>query len=160
MNCSDVLRCRFHPRCCLSHIILLWRDSAHLAFSPLRLAGASPSRYRRRQRRRIQNAITPCTNYVSGSQLSGRETAAQWLRVAFREFSLFIVHAICTPDSQHAIYADDFVTADVEKGTGGIDASIGFETLRPENSGSAMNDSLAFFAPYVNAHTSSEYSLC
>lgn len=38
-------------------------------------------------------AITPCTNYVSGSQLLGRETAAQWLRVAFREFSPFIVHA-------------------------------------------------------------------
>lgn len=56
-------------------------------------------------------------------------------------------------------YADDFATADVEKGTGGIDASIGFETLRPENSGSAMNDSLAFFAPYVNAHTSSEWCL-
>lgn len=56
-------------------------------------------------------------------------------------------------------YADDFATADVEKGTGGIDASIGFETLRPENSGSAMNDSLAFFAPYVNAHTSSECPL-
>lgn len=52
------------------------------------------------------------------------------------------------------------MTADVEKGTGGIDASIGFETLRPENSGSAMNDSLAFFAPFVDAHTSSEYSLC
>jgi hypothetical protein len=36
----------------------------------------------------LQKAITPCTNYVSGSQLLGRETAAQWVRVAFREFSL------------------------------------------------------------------------
>lgn len=51
---------------------------------------------------------------------------------------------------------DDFVTANVTSGTGGIDASIGFETLRPENSGSAMNDSLSFFAPYVNKHVSSE----
>lgn len=33
----------------------------------------------------FRNAITPCTNYVSGSQLLGRETAAQWIRVAFRE---------------------------------------------------------------------------
>ncbi|KAJ7810992.1 heme peroxidase [Mycena olivaceomarginata] len=80
----------------------------------------------------LQKAITPCTNYVSGSQLLGRETAAQWVRVAFHDFS----------------------TADVESGTGGIDASIGFETLRPENSGSAMNDSLGFFAPFVNAHVS------
>ncbi|KAK7050238.1 peroxidase [Favolaschia claudopus] len=81
---------------------------------------------------RFQKAITPCSNYVSGSQLLGRETAAQWIRVAFH----------------------DFATADVHSGTGGIDASIGFETLRPENSGSAMNDSLGFFAPFVNAHVS------
>lgn len=60
------------------------------------------------------DAITPCTNYVSGAQTLGRETAAQWLRVSFH----------------------DFVTADVKSGTGGIDASIGFETLRDENSGS------------------------
>ncbi|KAF7348797.1 Peroxidase [Mycena venus] len=80
----------------------------------------------------LQKAITPCSNYVSGSQLLGRETAAQWVRVAFH----------------------DFATADVEAGTGGIDASIGFETLRPENSGAAMNDSLGFFAPFVNAHVS------
>ncbi|KAJ7689952.1 heme peroxidase [Mycena rosella] len=80
----------------------------------------------------FQKAITPCTNYVSGSQLLGRETAAQWVRVAFH----------------------DFATANVQAGTGGIDASIGFETLRPENSGSAMNDSLGFFAPFVNAHVS------
>ena len=31
-------------------------------------------------------AITPCSNYVSGSQLLGRETAAQWIRVAFRAY--------------------------------------------------------------------------
>jgi hypothetical protein len=34
----------------------------------------------------VKKAITPCTNYVSGSQLLGRETAAQWLRVAFRVY--------------------------------------------------------------------------
>lgn len=78
------------------------------------------------------NAITPCTNYVSGVQTLGRETAAQWLRVSFH----------------------DFVTAHVEEGTGGIDASIGFETLRAENSGSAMNDSLGFFRHWVNSKVS------
>ncbi|PMD54073.1 heme peroxidase [Hyaloscypha bicolor E] len=74
------------------------------------------------------DAITPCTNYVSGNQSMGRTTAAQWIRVAFH----------------------DFVTADVASGTGGLDASIGFETLREENSGSAFNDSFTFFRPYVN----------
>ncbi|ETW81233.1 hypothetical protein HETIRDRAFT_419139 [Heterobasidion irregulare TC 32-1] len=77
----------------------------------------------------FKRAITPCTNYVEGSQLLGRETAAQWIRVAFH----------------------DFVTADVGTGVGGLDASMGFETLRAENSGTAMNDSLTFFAPFVNA---------
>lgn len=79
------------------------------------------------------DAITPCTNYVSGAQTLGRETAAQWLRVAFH----------------------DFVTANMSAGTGGIDASIGFETLREEDSGSAFNDSFAFFRPYVNTQVSS-----
>jgi hypothetical protein len=65
-------------------------------------------------------AITPYTNYVSGVQTLGRTTAAHWIRVSFH----------------------DFVTADVTAGTGGIDASIGFKTLREENSGSAMNDML------------------
>lgn len=81
------------------------------------------------------DAITPCTNYVSGSQNFGRETAAQWIRVAFH----------------------DFVTAHVAEGLGGIDASIGFETLREEDSGSAFNDSLAFFRPYVNSKISSMF---
>jgi hypothetical protein len=65
----------------------------------------------------------------------GRTTAAQWIRVAFH----------------------DFVTADVASGTGGLDASIGFETLREENSGSAFNDSFTFFRPYVNPVISSKY---
>ncbi|KAF9257844.1 heme peroxidase [Marasmius fiardii PR-910] len=81
---------------------------------------------------RFKRAIIPCTDYIQGPQTLGRQTSAQWLRVAFHDFS----------------------TANVAAGTGGIDASIGFETLRPENSGSAMNDSLSFFAPFVNAHVS------
>ncbi|KAK8088521.1 heme peroxidase [Apiospora hydei] len=72
-------------------------------------------------------AISPCTNYVTEvgepSRNSGRTTAAQWLRVAFH----------------------DFVTADTTTAagtiTGGIDASIGFETARAENKG--MSDLIA-----------------
>lgn len=81
----------------------------------------------------VKDAITPCSNYVSGAQTLGRQTSAQWLRVAFH----------------------DFVTAVVADGTGGLDASIGFETFREENVGSAFNDSFAFFAPYVDSRTSS-----
>jgi hypothetical protein len=77
-------------------------------------------------------AITPCSNYVSGAQTIGRETAAQWLRVAFH----------------------DFVTAHVDEGAGGMDASIGFETLREEDSGTAFNDSLTFFRPFVSSKVS------
>ncbi|SRR6266536_906889 len=68
------------------------------------------------------DAITPCTKYVAGVQRLGRRTAAQSIRASFH----------------------DFVTADVTTGTGGIDASVGFETLRERNSGSAMNDTLGF----------------
>ena len=74
-------------------------------------------------------AITPCTNYVNGAQTLGRITSAQWIRVAFH----------------------DFVTANITAGTGGLDASIGFETLRGENSGAAMNDSMGFFRPRVSS---------
>ncbi|KAJ4486833.1 heme peroxidase [Lentinula lateritia] len=80
----------------------------------------------------FKRAITPCTYYVNGNQTLGRMTAAQWLRTAFH----------------------DFATADVAAGTGGMDASIGWETDRPENVGSAFNDSLSFFAPFVNQHVS------
>ena len=50
---------------------------------------------------------------------------------------------------------DDFVTADIAAGTGGIDASIGFETHRPENVGPAFNDSLFVFAIFMTDKLSS-----
>ena len=50
---------------------------------------------------------------------------------------------------------DDFVTANVASGVGGVDALIGFETLRPENVGTAMNDSLSFFQVFINDKVSS-----
>ena len=46
------------------------------------------------------------------------------------------------------------MTANVKAGTGGLDASIGYETLRPENVGPAFNDSLAFFSIFTNAKVS------
>lgn len=80
----------------------------------------------------FSSAITPCENYVTEVGLpainSRRTTSAQWLRVAFH----------------------DFATADIAAGTGGLDASIGFETEREENSGTAFNDSFIFWQPFVN----------
>ncbi|KAI0438704.1 heme peroxidase [Xylaria telfairii] len=80
----------------------------------------------------FSSAITPCTRYVTeigeAADNSGRTTSAQWLRVVFH----------------------DFITADVGAGTGGVDASIGFETAREENKGSAFNDSFTFWRPFVN----------
>jgi hypothetical protein len=89
----------------------------------------------------FSSAITPCTNYVTqtgaAARNSGRTTAAQWMRVLFH----------------------DFVTANVRAGTGGVDASIGFETARGENSGSAFNDSFTFWRPFVNEAVSSKHSV-
>jgi hypothetical protein len=86
----------------------------------------------------FSSAITPCTRYVTQTGTaalnSGRTTAAQWMRVLFH----------------------DFITANITAGTGGVDASIGFETGREENSGSAFNDSFTFWRPYVNDAVSSK----
>lgn len=81
------------------------------------------------------DAITPCSNYASGSQIVGRSTSAQWIRNAFH----------------------DFITADIAAGTGGIDSSISFETGRPENAGSSFNDSLALFAERFSSYVSSKW---
>lgn len=89
----------------------------------------------------FSSAITPCTNYVTmvgpPSLNSGRTTAAQWIRVAFHHF----------------------ITANVTAGTGGVDASIGFETFREENKGSAFNDSFTFWRPFVNEFVPSKSHL-
>ncbi|KAF6236205.1 hypothetical protein HO173_005835 [Letharia columbiana] len=79
------------------------------------------------------SAITPCSNYYDPSTGAsnnslGRNTAAEWIRIAFH----------------------DFVTANIYSETGGIDASIGFETTRAENVGPAFNDALTFFSYFIN----------
>lgn len=70
-------------------------------------------------------AVNPCS---FAAQNPGRQNAAEWLRTAFHDMS----------------------THDEEAGTGGLDASIMFETERPENVGMAFNATLGFM---VNFHT-------
>ncbi|KAK0118511.1 hypothetical protein ONS96_011608 [Cadophora gregata f. sp. sojae] len=59
--------------------------------------------------------VTPCNLTLNGppADISGAQTAAQWVRTVFH----------------------DFITADVAAGTGGLDASISFEADRDENLG-------------------------
>lgn len=65
--------------------------------------------------------------------VAGRTTSAEWLRTAYH----------------------DMATADVDAGTGGIDASIGFERFRPENVGNqAFTNSFAFFADFMSTRSS------
>ncbi|KAK0186190.1 heme peroxidase [Armillaria mellea] len=93
--------------------------------------------------------------------LSSLVTAYQWPNYALDEPEHLLVDTDGFNDGgfKRAItpctnYADDFTTANITAGTGGIDASIQFETGRPENSGAAMNDSMGFFSPFANAHVS------
>ncbi|KAJ4355407.1 uncharacterized protein N0V89_003423 [Didymosphaeria variabile] len=53
-----------------------------------------------------------------GQNVRGRQNSAEWIRTAYHDMS----------------------TADVDAGTGGLDASIMFETMRDENKGSAFNN--------------------
>ncbi|KAF7301124.1 Peroxidase [Mycena indigotica] len=70
--------------------------------------------------------IATCGAAPFGGRLVGRQSAAEWLRVAYH----------------------DMATHDVHTGLGGLDGSIGFETDRPQNIGSAMNTSMVFFATF------------
>jgi len=83
------------------------------------------------------SAVTPCTNYVNPQGTGpnnnlGRQTAAEWVRTAFH----------------------DFVTANIYTSSGGLDASIGFETTRDENVGIAFNDALTFFSYFLSNRVS------
>jgi Peroxidase len=76
------------------------------------------------------DAVTPCGYSAAGP---GRITAAEWIRTAFH----------------------DMASGDVYfGGSGGLDASIMFETDRAENIGAAFNTSLAFFANYYSTRAS------
>jgi hypothetical protein len=47
-------------------------------------------------------------------------------------------------------------TYNTETGLGGLDASIGFETSRAQNIGTAMNTSLVFFGAFQSKTSSSQ----
>ncbi|KAL7943661.1 heme peroxidase [Trichoderma barbatum] len=73
--------------------------------------------------------VVPCT--ATGLAI-GRSFGAEWIRNAYH----------------------DMATADVQAGTGGIDASIVFEKDRPENPGGAFQETLDFFRPRYTARSS------
>ncbi|KAK8063989.1 WSC domain-containing protein [Apiospora saccharicola] len=69
--------------------------------------------------------VNPCS---FNENTKGRQDAAAWVRTAYH----------------------DAATHDKEAGTGGLDASILFETDRPENPGTAFNDTFSFFSAHYN----------
>ncbi|KAF3067686.1 WSC domain-containing protein [Trichoderma lentiforme] len=71
----------------------------------------------------------PCS--ASGLAI-GRGFGAEWIRNAYH----------------------DMATADVQAGTGGIDASIVFEKDRPENPGAGFQETLDFFRPRYTTRSS------
>ncbi|KAK8066566.1 WSC domain-containing protein [Apiospora hydei] len=73
--------------------------------------------------------VNPCS-FNTG--VKGRQDAAAWVRTAYH----------------------DAATHDAAAGTGGLDASILFETDRAENPGTAFNDTFGFFAAHYNGDVS------
>ncbi|KAJ4290373.1 hypothetical protein N0V90_010589 [Kalmusia sp. IMI 367209] len=67
-----------------------------------------------------------------GQNIPGRQNSAEWIRTAYH----------------------DMATADVDAGTGGLDASIMFETLRGENKGSAFNNTFGHLASFYTTRSS------
>jgi hypothetical protein len=80
----------------------------------------------------MASGVFPCGHFLVPFTQTGRSDSAEWLRTAYH----------------------DMATADVDQGTGGIDASIAFETTRPENIGAAFNESLSFFADFHTPRSS------
>lgn len=78
-------------------------------------------------------SVNPCSFFRTGNPNSGEQTSAEWVRIVFH----------------------DAITADLVAGTGGLDASIGFESLRAENVGlHFVNDTIGIFASFVSVYTS------
>ncbi|KAJ7476886.1 heme peroxidase [Mycena galericulata] len=80
----------------------------------------------------IVDGVNPCSLSPGGGASPGRESTAEWLRTAYH----------------------DMATHNSETGLGGLDASIGFETERPENIGTAFNTTLSFFNELQSKHVS------
>ncbi|KAJ7081467.1 heme peroxidase, partial [Mycena crocata] len=66
----------------------------------------------------IVDELNPCSSAPFGGRLPGRHAASEWLRLAYHDMA-------------------------TQTGLGGLDASIGFETNRAQDIGSAMDASLA-----------------
>ncbi|KAM0494941.1 hypothetical protein ACHAP8_008319 [Fusarium lateritium] len=73
--------------------------------------------------------VVPCG---FNSNEEGRQVAAEWIRTVFH----------------------DTITHDKSKGTGGLDASIMFETHRDENNGAAFNHTLSELHEFVSPRSS------
>ncbi|KAJ7618546.1 heme peroxidase [Roridomyces roridus] len=85
----------------------------------------------------IVDSISPCTLSPGDSSDqppsgTGRQTVAEWLRTAYH----------------------DMATHDSATGLGGLDGSIGYETDRPENVGTAFNTTMSFFNVLQTSHFS------
>jgi hypothetical protein len=76
--------------------------------------------------------VFPCTTVIVDTDDTGRLDSAEWIRTAYH----------------------DMATADTTTGLGGVDASIGFETHRPENIGNAFNGTLNFFLAFQSERVS------
>lgn len=76
--------------------------------------------------------VDPIITCGFGQNSPGRQNTAEWVRTAYHDMS----------------------TADVDAGTGGLDASIMFETERGENKGDAMNNTLGHFVNYYSPRSS------
>lgn len=93
--------------------------------------------------------INPCS---SGTRIEGRQNAAEWasFRTVFLTVSLMLIqYPIQVRTAFH-----DMATHNAEAGTGGLDGSIMFETERPENIGSAFNNTLGFFIGFHTTRSS------
>ncbi|KAL7924845.1 heme peroxidase [Trichoderma austrokoningii] len=71
----------------------------------------------------LASFVSDCSGFGAGSHGGGRNFGAEWLRTAYH----------------------DMATADVNAGTGGLDASIIFETDRPENPGKGFSETFGTF---------------
>ncbi|XEV04849.1 hypothetical protein FSHL1_010136 [Fusarium sambucinum] len=79
--------------------------------------------------RNFSSGVNPCSQ---GGNVKGRQNAAEWIRTAFH----------------------DVITHEARSKTGGLDASIFFETTRPENNARAFNNTFNFFNYLTSTKTS------
>ncbi|KAH6645225.1 WSC domain-containing protein [Truncatella angustata] len=74
------------------------------------------------------DGVSPCS---FGTNIEGRQNAAEWIRTAYHDMS----------------------THDAAAGTGGLDASILFELDREENPGSAFNNTFGFLSNFYTSRS-------